>query len=242
MAFQTISRTRHFTRTYLRKTVQQRYSPWLDSGWSSGQYPAMGICPIKGERIIESVSAENYRNPHWTKTLEKKGCRKEIGKLRKSIWGTVSPARSSLADAWCWSAWRNTTRNIGTVRYAPARWSTKKQGCSANKTHYNPQRPDARYIVKPGKARKAELTMQYGVGTAEGVISHIHADLLPMADRPVPDRYQPPGPGPLRRTSFVMTDASGRRFIPNGANYDFSEQRKGCRCEHTRLRRDITLK
>lgn len=46
----------------------------------------------------------------------------------------------------------------------------------SNKTHYNPQDPDARISIKPGKARKLNYYCSMSVDAAEGVISHIQAD------------------------------------------------------------------
>ena len=52
-----------------------------------------------------------------------------------------------------------------------------------NKTHYRPTDPDARISVKPGKARALNYLCRLSVDTAQGVISHVQADLAGRRDR-----------------------------------------------------------
>ena len=52
----------------------------------------------------------------------------------------------------------------------------------SNKTHDSPTDPDARISVKPGKARALNYLCSLAVDTAQGVISHVQADLADSRD------------------------------------------------------------
>jgi hypothetical protein len=52
----------------------------------------------------------------------------------------------------------------------------------SNKTHYSPTDPDARISLKPGKARALNYLCSLAVDTAQGVISHVQADLADSRD------------------------------------------------------------
>ena len=52
----------------------------------------------------------------------------------------------------------------------------------SNKTHYSPTDPDARISTKPGKPRQFNYLCNLSVDTAEGVITHVQADLADARD------------------------------------------------------------
>jgi transposase len=52
----------------------------------------------------------------------------------------------------------------------------------SNKTHYSPTDPDSRIAVKPGKARNMSYLASVSVDKAQGVITHMQADLADGKD------------------------------------------------------------
>jgi hypothetical protein len=60
--------------------------------------------------------------------------------------------------------------------------SNQKAQLLSNKTHYSPTDPDARISVKPGKACKLNYHCSLAVDTAEGIISHVQADIADSRD------------------------------------------------------------
>ncbi|WP_159451898.1 IS1182 family transposase [Hymenobacter roseosalivarius] len=52
----------------------------------------------------------------------------------------------------------------------------------SNKTHYSPTDPEARISIKPGKVRALNYLCSLAVDTAQGVISHVQADLADSRD------------------------------------------------------------
>jgi len=219
----TISRTRQLYPAYLfEKLFNKVFALCVDSGMVSGHTQAVDSAPIKANASIESVVPKIPATPmdeHLKKVSE------ENRETAKKHLGTVSPARVSAPEHELKRVEKH-HRNLRDSPVRPAGASHKKARLFSNKTHYNPHDPDARISVKPGKARKLNYHCSMAVDTAEGVISHIHADFADGRDSQylidislqVQDR--------LRKNELVMTDLLADAGYSNGANYDFLEQRK----------------
>jgi hypothetical protein len=117
-------------------------------------------------------------------------------------------------------------RNLRDSPVRPAGATHKKAQLLSNKTHYNPQDPDARISVKPGKARKLNYHCSMAVDTAEGVISHIQADFADGRDSQYLTDISLQVQNRLRRNELIMTDFLADAGYSNGSNYDFLEQGK----------------
>ncbi len=107
-------------------------------------------------------------------------------------------------------------RNLQESPVRPAGATHKKARLLSNKTHYTPRDPDARISVKPGKARKLNYHCSMAVDTAEGVISHIQADLADGRDSRYLTDIGQKVQERLGKNELIMTDILADAGYSNG--------------------------
>ncbi len=212
----TISRTRQiYPASLFEKLFNKVFALCVDSGMVSGHAQAVDSAPIKANASMESVAPKvpsTSIDGHLKKVSEENG-------------GTVSPAHIS-APAHELKRVEKHHRNLRDSPVGPVGASHKKARLLSNKTHYSPHDLDARISVKPGKARKLNYRCSMAVDTAEGVISHIQADLADGRDSQYLTNISLRVQDRLRKNELIMTDLLADAGYSNGANYHFLEQRK----------------
>ena len=215
----TISRTRQLYPESLFVTLFNKvFALCIDSGMVSGHTQAVDSAPIKVNASMESVVPKMPATPmndHLKKVSE------ENREITKKHGGSISPVQISAPA----HELKRVEKHHRNLRDSPVRLvgaAHKKARLPGNKTHYNPHDPDARISVKPGKTRKPDYHCNMAVDTAEGVISHIQADLadgrnsqyLTDIGLKVRDR--------LRKNELTMTDILADAGYSNGPTTIFS--------------------
>jgi len=95
----------------------------------------------------------------------------------------------------------------------------------SNKTHYSPTDPEARISIKPGKVRALNYLCSLAVDTAQGVISHVQADLADSRDSlHLPGLVQHLQQR-LQAHELQLRDLVADTGYSNGFNYAFLEHR-----------------
>lgn len=94
----------------------------------------------------------------------------------------------------------------------------------SNKTHYSPTDPEARISVKPGKARALNYLCSLAVDAAQGVISHVQADLADSRDSLHLPRLLAGLQQRLRKNELRLRDLLADAGYANGSNYALLEK------------------
>jgi transposase len=96
----------------------------------------------------------------------------------------------------------------------------------SNKTHYSPSDPEARVSVKPGKARALNYLCSLAVDTAQGIISHVQADLADSRDSLHLPRLLEGLQQRLRANDLRLRELLADAGYANGANYALLEKQQ----------------
>jgi hypothetical protein len=100
----------------------------------------------------------------------------------------------------------------------------------SNKTHYSPTDPEARICVKPGKVRALNYLCSLAVDTAQGVISHLQADLADSRDSlPLP-RLLASLPQRLCAQELTLHEMLADAGYANGPNFTLLAQQRVTAC------------
>ncbi|MGI4735680.1 MAG: IS1182 family transposase [Janthinobacterium lividum] len=209
----TISRARQlYPAAVFEHLFDQVFAQCVTAGLVAGATQAIDSAPVKASASLESVRA---KQPQSSPVL--------------ALVGQTPPnAPPSVALP---AAPRHHLRRVAT-RHAKHQLAVGSLGghhpkarLLSNKTHASATGPEARILVKPGKARALNYLCSLAVDTAKGVISHIQADL---AD----SRGSVHLPGLVARmqarlttNGLSLTEVVADAGYFNGFNYAFLEQR-----------------
>ena len=94
----------------------------------------------------------------------------------------------------------------------------------SNKTHYSPTDPEARVSVKPGKTRALNYLCSLAVDTAQGIISHVQADLADSRDSLHLPRLLTGLQQRLQANDLRLRELLADAGYANGANYALLEK------------------
>lgn len=166
----TVSRTRQlFPAAVFERLFDHVFAQCVAQGLVAGERQAVDSAPVKANASLEGV-------------VEKQAVASSSPHLAENS------APPTVRDASLVTAPAHQLRNLAAYQAkraaetgAPGAQHVKARLLS-NKTHYSPTDPDARLSVKPGKARALNYLCSLAVDTAQGIISHVQADLADSRD------------------------------------------------------------
>ncbi|WP_324673047.1 IS1182 family transposase [Hymenobacter sp. GOD-10R] len=170
----TVSRTRQLYPAALFEQLFDRvFSLCVQHGLVAGDTQTVDSALVKANASLDSLCEKQPVQAVWpTLTI--------VGSTPKTP-ATPHPAsiRSAPAHQLRYEAARQAKRQQEPGSLGATRPQAR---LLSNKTHYSPTDPEARISIKPGKARALNYLCSLVVDTAQGVISHVQANLADSRD------------------------------------------------------------
>jgi len=208
----TISRTRQlFPAAVFERLFDHVFAQCVARGLVAGDTQAVDSAPVKANASLEAVR-------------EKQAAGTTGPRLSGREEAPAVPAAGSVVTAPAHQMRSLAARQARLVAHSSVPGSRHPQArLLSNKTHYSPTDPDARISLKPGKARALNYLCSLAVDTAQGVISHVQADLADSRDSLHLPRLLTGLQHRLRANELPLRDLLADAGYANGANYALLE-------------------
>jgi len=211
----TLSRTRQLYPTAIfERLFDHVFAQCVAQGLVAGDTQAVDSAPVKANaslhRLCEKQSIETV-----VPRMKLAGKSQEATSLPSAaVLDTPAHVLRRVATR---QAQHQTTGHLGARR--------PRARLVSNKTHYSPTDPDARISIKPGKARALNYLCSLAVDTANGVISHVQADLADSRDRVHLPELVTHLHQRLLAQGLPLQELVADTNYSNGVNYALLEQR-----------------
>ena len=210
----TISRTRQlFPAAVFERLFDHVFAQCVARGLVAGDTQAVDSAPVKANASLETVREKRVAGPH--------------GPFLATGEPAAPAPAASLVTAPAHQLRSLAARQARLVAHSSVPGSRHaKARLLSNKTHYSPTDPDARISLKPGKARALNYRCSLAVDTAQGVISHVQADLADSRDSLHLPRLLTGLQQRLRTHELRVRELLADAGYANGANYALLEARR----------------